>query len=227
MRFRDRAQAIPSSRGGLGYALLLLTIGAALGVAATRASRQGPVRATTEAVTAKATRQLVEPRAAHATTPSIESTITAELKRRLSEHSTHSTESDHVPSDDPQVSEPSAAERIGKVQAEPRNDDWAVPTAAILDDELSAVAKRLDFQVGKIDCRTQRCTAELGWPSLAEAQADFKAVLSSESKLGCRRRLLLPESEQRGVTGVLVVDCAEERATQLARAADPPAKQTR
>jgi hypothetical protein len=122
------------------------------------------------------------------------------------------------PSDDPHVHEPSQAELLDSVRLQPRDEVWAPAAQATLEQDLAQLAAQLKFRVGDVACRTTGCVAELEWPNGAQAQRDFKAVMSADTyRLDCHRRLLVPGAGSPSGHAQLIVNCD----TQLPRTKTP------
>jgi len=116
------------------------------------------------------------------------------------------------PSDDPHVNEPTTAELLDTVWLQPRDETWASATQPVLEQDLAKLGAQLRFRVGKVDCRTSRCIAELEWPNGAAAQRDFKAVMSSDAqRVDCHRRLLLPPADSPSGHAQLIVNCDQQQ----------------
>jgi hypothetical protein len=137
--------------------------------------------------------------------------LQAQLQHRMLELMAQPQPTVALPSDDPQINEPTAAQRIDAVRLQPRDEAWAATTEHTLEQDLGRLATELAFRVHSVECRSSRCVAELDWPSGAEAQRDFKAVLSSQAhQLNCQRRLLLPSADVSPARGQLIVTCDDQ-----------------
>jgi hypothetical protein len=116
----------------------------------------------------------------------------------------------HVPSDDPQVSDPTVEEHLRSAQAEPREPLFAEATTPRLEGDLSEVSRRFDFSFENLDCRSTRCSVQLDWPSLAAARTAFKSGFSASfTRSQCQHRMLFPDvaDERARARTVLIATC--------------------
>jgi len=104
---------------------------------------------------------------------------------------------------------PDAEDYAGQVRREPRDPEWAEAATRTLEEDLRTKADMNKFHIRGIDCRSTGCVAELDFPSLAKAQADFKALLGPPNRLDCHERLLFtPEGPSDGpALGTMIFDC--------------------
>jgi hypothetical protein len=119
-------------------------------------------------------------------------------------------EAEHVPSDDPQVNDPSPEDYVRIARAEPTDATWAAEQTAKLDAELILASEHLDFRYQNLTCRTKQCTVDLEWRSLAAARAAFKTGFMNEfQQTKCMQRLLLPDSarDDAPARGTLILTC--------------------
>lgn len=138
--------------------------------------------------------------------------LETQLQRKMLELMAQPQPSAAVPSDDPQVNEPTTPQLLDGVRRQARDESWAGTTEQTLEQDLGKLGRELGFHVDGIDCRSSRCLAELEWPSGAEAQRDFKAVLSNSAhRVDCQRRLLLPPAEANPARGQLIITCDSQK----------------
>ena len=133
--------------------------------------------------------------------------------------------SDHrANSDAPPETEPSGQDYIDRAMAEARDDAWAGPTERLFEEDLRAKAKQYDFRVGRVECHTNTCEAELFWSSLRDARADFEAVLGEPERAECQPRLILSEgaNEDAPEMGVMLLHCQSQRQRAARRAGVAP-----
>ena len=85
---------------------------------------------------------------------------------------------------------------------------WARPTERRLLSGLSELAVEGEFSVGRVDCRSTLCSAELSWPSYDLARSHFLRVVEAPVP-GCTRRITLPPLDDCTSTCdvTLIVDC--------------------
>ena len=139
----------------------------------------------------------------------------------LAAASEHRVNGDSLPD-----TEPSAQDYIDRAKAEPRDDAWAGPTERLFGEDLRAKAEKYDFRVGRVECRTNTCNAELSWSSLRDARAHFEGVLGEPERVGCQPRLLLTEgaNEDAPEMGVMLLHCRSQRERAARRAGVAPAE---
>jgi hypothetical protein len=99
---------------------------------------------------------------------------------------------------------------------EPTDPRWAAPTAAAIESDLQVLARKASFKVTGVDCRSQLCTAELEWPSLAVAAEEQATLAHHPYRANCSRTLVLPEAPSDGegsgpVKARLLFECASWR----------------
>jgi hypothetical protein len=95
---------------------------------------------------------------------------------------------------------------------EARNSSWASSTEQRITQALDEESRKLHVTVRDVDCRSSSCTAQVTWPSAAEARAEMSQFVE-ESGMGvqCARRLTLPESDrdEGPLTATMYMDCSE------------------
>ena len=182
--------------------LLLLGVGAVGGAAL------GPRRSPPSASEPKAERRAATATVRRESSPQ---PTAAEFTRAVLQamaQPTATTPTTITASDDPQVREPTQIELLDTVRTQPRDEDWARPTESALQQDLDRLAAGMRFRVGRVDCRTSRCVADLEWPSGALAQRDFKAVMAADVyRLDCHRRLLLPSADSASGHAQMIFNC--------------------
>jgi hypothetical protein len=146
----------------------------------------------------------------------LQAAMSSDLRQRLDSCLEHqAVGAEHVPSEDPQVEDPTAEEHLRSAQAEPREPLFAEAHTPALEHDLADVAQRFDFRFESLDCRSTRCTVKLDWPSLAAARAAFKSGFSSGfTRSRCQHRMVFPDvaNEHARARTVLIATCESAHA---------------
>jgi hypothetical protein len=125
----------------------------------------------------------------------------------------------NVPSDDPQVNEPTPEDYVRQARSEPVDAAWAPQQTAALGAELALASAHLGFRYSNLDCRTHQCNVDLDWHTLKDARTAFKTGFATEfSQTKCMQRLLLPEGarEDAPARSTLILTCARPNTTPRA-----------
>jgi hypothetical protein len=98
--------------------------------------------------------------------------------------------------------------------AEPVDPSWSRPTASLIEADVLKQAGSMSVRLGRVDCRTTSCTAELEWPSLAEADREYLSLVHFPYRANCSRTVLLPPpSKAEGpLRAQMLLDCESWRA---------------
>ncbi len=99
---------------------------------------------------------------------------------------------------------------LASVRAQGADPSWSAGAQAKFAGDLG----RLGAHVESVDCRTTACVATLEWPSRAQAQQEYRAVIEAEYQLPCDRQIFLdrPATEATPYRATLVLDCEHVRA---------------
>jgi len=93
---------------------------------------------------------------------------------------------------------------------------WSREATAALAADLGrfADANTNKFRVGRVDCRTTTCTAEIEWPSFKDALQTFQAVVLDPIDMKCTQQITLPDEQKDTTSPYLATaffDCEESR----------------
>lgn len=191
--------------------ILLLGVGGAAGFWAGRGASPGPERKHVDA-TPLAPRVVAS---ASQLSSVLQAALSSDLRQRLDSCAQQQVALPaHVPSDDPQVNDPSVEDHLRSAQAEPREPLFAESNLPRLEQDLTEAGQRFDFRFDKLDCRSTRCTVELDWPSLAVARSAYKSGFSAAfTRSLCQHRMLFPDliNEQARARTVLIATCEAQR----------------
>jgi hypothetical protein len=128
-------------------------------------------------------------------------------------------DAEHVPSDDPQVNDPTPEDYVRQARAEPLDATWAPEQTAKLESELSLASEHLDFRYSNLSCRTKQCSVDLEWRTAKAARTAFKTGFANEFKqTRCMQRLLLPDGapDDQPTRSAFILTCARPDAAALA-----------
>jgi hypothetical protein len=98
--------------------------------------------------------------------------------------------------------------------AEPVDPTWSRSTASLIEADVLEQAGSMSFRLGRVDCRTTSCTAELEWPSLAEADQEYLSLVHFPYRANCSRTVVLPPPSKAGgpLRAEMLLDCESWRA---------------
>lgn len=131
----------------------------------------------------------------------------------------------HVPSDDPQNTDPTPADHLRSAQHEEKDDAFSDANTEALEQDLAEASRRFDFRFERVDCRSSRCLVRLDWPSLGDAKSAIKGGLSAAfTRSHCHHRMVLPEGadERARAATTLIATCEPSRGAKAAMAHAPP-----
>jgi hypothetical protein len=138
----------------------------------------------------------------------------AALEQRLAELATPAPggSARHAPT--PLESQQRYEAQLQQHAAEPIDPGWSRPTASLIEADVLKQAAGMSFRLERVDCRTTSCTAELEWPSLAEADREYLSLVHFPYRANCSRTVLLPPpSKAEGpLRASMLLDCESWRA---------------
>jgi hypothetical protein len=104
--------------------------------------------------------------------------------------------------------------RLQRHAKEPVDPGWSRGTASLIEADVLKQAGSTSVRLGRVDCRTTSCTAELEWPSMADADRDYVSVVHFPYRANCSRTVLLPPPSKAAepVRAQLLLDCESWRA---------------
>jgi hypothetical protein len=113
--------------------------------------------------------------------------------------------------------------RLHQHAAEPVDPTWSRATATLIEADLLGQAGGMNFRLGRVDCRTTSCTAELEWPSLGEADREYLSLVHFPYRANCSRTVLLPPlSKAEGpLRAQMFLDCESWRAETIDNGQQP------
>jgi hypothetical protein len=147
-------------------------------------------------------------------TTSVDEQRLAALEQRLSELDTPASvgSARHAPT--PLELQQHYEAQLQQHAAEPVDPGWSRPTASLIEADVLKQAGSMSFRLGRVDCRTTSCTAELEWPSLAEADREYLSLVHFPYRANCSRTVILPPpSKAEGpLRASMLLDCESWRA---------------
>jgi hypothetical protein len=104
--------------------------------------------------------------------------------------------------------------RLQQHAAEPVDPGWSRATASLIEADVLEQAGTTSVRVGRVDCRTTSCTAELEWPSVAEADRDYLSLVHFPYRANCSRTVVLPPPSTAAgpLRAKMLLDCESWRA---------------
>jgi hypothetical protein len=104
--------------------------------------------------------------------------------------------------------------RLRQHAAEPVDPVWARSTASLIETDVLKQAGSMSVRLGRVDCRTTSCSAQLEWPSLAEADREYLSLVHFPYRANCSRTVVLPPAAKAGepLRAELLLDCESWRA---------------
>lgn len=137
----------------------------------------------------------------------------AALEQRLAELASPPPSRSARPALTPLESQQRYEARLREHAAEPFDPGWSRPTASLIEADVLKQAASMSFRLGRVDCRTTTCTAELEWPSLAEADREYLSVVHFPYQANCSRTLILPPPSQAEgpLRAQMLLDCESWR----------------
>jgi hypothetical protein len=125
----------------------------------------------------------------------------------------------HVPSDDPQNTDPTPADHLRSALQEERDDTFSDVNTPALEQDLAEASRRFGFRFEQVDCRSSRCLVKLDWPSLGDAKSAIKNGFSSAfTRSRCHHRMVMPEAadEHARAATTLIATCEPGREAKTA-----------
>lgn len=93
---------------------------------------------------------------------------------------------------------------------EPVDATWAQGTTPSFQFDMERVAEEVGFELGKIECRNETCSAETKWEKFSGAKENYLRLLTTPFRANCARRIVFPEkAADEPVQGTLLLDCAD------------------
>jgi len=107
--------------------------------------------------------------------------------------------------------------RLREHAAEPVDPTWSRATATLIEADVLGQSGSMSFRLGRVDCRTTSCTAELEWPSLGEADREYLSLVHFPYRANCSRTVLLPPPSQAEgpLRAQMFLDCESWRAEAI------------
>lgn len=138
----------------------------------------------------------------------------ATLERRLAELTAPARSAAARVAPTPLESQQRYEQRLQQHAAEPVDQGWSRPTASLIQSDVLKQADTMNFRLGRVDCRTTSCTAELEWPSPAEADREYQSLAHFPYRANCSRTVVLPPPTTGAgpVHAQLFLDCESWRA---------------
>jgi len=104
--------------------------------------------------------------------------------------------------------------RVQQHAAEPVDPTWSRATASLIEADVLKQAGNMNVRLGRVDCRTTSCTAELEWPSSAEADREYVSLVHYPYRANCSRTLILPvpSAAPGPLRAQMLLDCESWRA---------------
>lgn len=85
---------------------------------------------------------------------------------------------------------------------------WAATTNSLLEQDLRPLAEGLGFSLGRVDCRTTRCTVDVSWQTREAAVETYRRLLWQPVRANCARFILIPDGEPGAKTSTkLMLNC--------------------
>lgn len=174
------------------------------------AARSHALRGLEPVKTAQAANIVVERRSS-----AVEEQRLTALEQRLAELSTPTPGGSARPAPTPLEAQQRYEARLQQHAAEPVDPEWSRATASLIQADVLERAASMSFRLGRVDCRTTSCTAELEWPSLAEADREHGSLVHFPFRANCSRTVLLPppaKADGGPLRASLLLDCESWRA---------------
>lgn len=93
---------------------------------------------------------------------------------------------------------------------EPVDPAWARGTTPSFQMDIERVAEEVGFKVGKVECRSETCSAETKWDEFSSAKENYLRLLTTPFRANCARRIVFPEKgADEPVEGTLLLECAD------------------
>jgi hypothetical protein len=125
-------------------------------------------------------------------TSSVDEERLAALEQRLAELASPAPSGSARQAPTPLETQQAYEARLQQHAAEPADPSWSRPTASLIEADVLKQAASMSVRLGRVDCRTTSCTAELEWPSLAEADREYLSLVHFPYRANCSRTVLLP-----------------------------------
>lgn len=107
-------------------------------------------------------------------------------------------------------------QRLEQHAREPIDRTWAGAAEASFSNDLASFGREAGFDVTKVECATNTCTARIAWTDFSAAQNAHGAILHYHFAKNCARSLAMEPADRPGDPYEMTVlfDCSEFRAAQ-------------